>query len=318
MSFGSGISQAAVTFTSRELFRIPFGKSQETLGTRIEGGRFLFPHTFAMDGEGHFYIYDSIHHRIARFSSEGRYEMEFRYPVTARQIFAHPDSRENLWLLISDPTQGTFYGVYDPHGKRLNAGIFGRYKDFRLHIDDDSTLHVILSSNQEGAAAKTYILDAERLLMRRENIAPPPEDHHQVRKRAHLYFIDAVPGAKEEAQLAARITDEKHRTVAQIKGTVIYITEQGDVYTRVGAREIDAYEVDGSRIGRVRLQGLRSACAAVRFDPQGNIYELDGIPDQTDEQVRRQNPAADSSLDFEDRHYTAAMPGLRMILWQRQ
>src|SRR6266567_7463783 len=108
-----------ITFTPRELFRIPFGKARETLGTRVREGQFSFPRDFTRDGAGHIYIDDSHNHRVARFSSEGKYEMGFHYTETARQIFAHADSRENLWLLISDPERGIYYGVYDPRGKNV-------------------------------------------------------------------------------------------------------------------------------------------------------------------------------------------------------
>ena len=38
---------------------------------------------------------------------------------------------------------------------------------------------------------------------------------------------------------------------------------------------------------------------AVRFDSAGNIYDLDGIPDQA-------------------RQYTPAMPGMRLLVWERR
>ncbi len=290
---------AEVTFTPRELFRVPFGKDREALGAHIEGGNFLFPRDFTMDGAGHFYIYDSNNHRIARFSPGGKYEIGFGYPSTAGQIFAHSDSRQNLWLLISDPTRGMYYGIYDPHGKRVKEGIFSRFNQFRLHLDDDSTLHVILSSEKDPAAMQTYLLDEESLLMKREKIAPPPENHHQARRNDRLYFIDRVPdGSNDDSRHVNRVTDVSHRDIADIKGTVVYVTERGEVYARVGEREIAVYDVDGSLKGKVRLTGLSSACASIRFDSEGNIYELDGIPDQTD-------------------HYTYDMPGMRLIRWER-
>ena len=48
----------------------------------------------------------------------------------------------------------------------------------------------------------------------------------------------------------------------------------------MGEREIHVYSVEGSLKGKVILEGLTAACASVRFDSAGNIYELDGIPDQ--------------------------------------
>src|SRR5450755_4157637 len=97
---GAGTAMAAqVEFTQRELFRIPFGAEANDLGARIEEGNFLIPRDFTMDGSGHYYVYDSNKHRIARFSSEGAYEMGIRYPATAQQVFAHADAQENLWLL---------------------------------------------------------------------------------------------------------------------------------------------------------------------------------------------------------------------------
>jgi hypothetical protein len=316
---GAMAAAARVSFTPRELFRIPFGKERERLGTRIEGGLLLIPREFTMDGAGHFYINDSNKHRIARFSDQGTYEMEFRYLPTARQLFAHADSSQNLWLLISDPAQGTYYGIYDPRGKRLKAGIFSRFNRFRLHLDDNYTLRVILSSDKDPAAWQTYVLDEKSLLMKKENIAPPPENHHQVRRGGRVYFIDQVPGgAAEDAQRVNRVTDEYRRAIADIKGTVIYVTGGGEIYTRVGKREIRVYEADGSLKGKVRLQGLSGACASIRFDPEGNLYLLDGIPDQTDEELRRRVPPVDKREDFEDLHYTSEMPGMRLIQWERR
>ena len=87
--------------------------------------------------------------------------------------------------------------------------------------------------------------------------------------------------------------------MGSIRGTVVYVTDDGDIYTRLGEREIHIYGVDGSLKGKVVLEGLAAACAAVRFDPAGNIYELDGIPDK-------------------DNRYSEAMPGMRLILWERR
>jgi hypothetical protein len=301
LALGSSNARAAtVEFASRELFHIPFGKENNMLGARIEGGNFLVPRDFTMDGAGHFYIYDSNNHRIVRFSSAGAYEMGIRYPTTARQVFAHADARENLWLLISDPERGLYYGVYDLHGKRIHEGIFSQFDTYRLHVDDDYTLHVIVSNSKTPAVTQTYLLDQESLLMKKENVARPPEDHHQVKKSDRVYFIDPIPGsAKDDAHRQMQITDEKHQAVASIKGTVVYVTEDGEVYARVGEREIDVYDVSGSLKGKVILEGLPAACAAVRFDSTGNIYELDGIPDS-------------------DQKYSASMPGMRLILWERR
>lgn len=308
---------ASLVFSPRELFRVPFGKAKPTLGARVDGGNFLFPRDFTMDGQGHFFIYDTNNHRIARFSSEGTFEMEFRYLPTAQQMFAHTDSRQNLWLLLSDPGRGMYYGVYDSQGKPLRQGLFSRYNHFRLHLDDSYTLHVILSSAKEPAAAQSFIFDEDSFLMKKENVARPPENHHQVRKSDHVYFIDQMPdGSKEDAHHMNRITDEFHRPVAAIKGTVIYVTEQGEVYTRVGTREIDVYDVKGSLKGKVVLKGLRSACASIRFDSTGNIYELDGIPEPSNATSRESDP--ETNEDAEDLHYTLHMVGMRLIKWERQ
>jgi hypothetical protein len=299
--WGAGKSQAAaIEFSPKELFRVPFGNDRNTLGARIEGSNFLIPRDFTMDAAGHFYIYDSNHHRIARFSSGGAYEMGIAYPATARQVFAHADAHENLWLLISDPTRGLYYGVYDTRGKRLREGIFAQFNTFRLHVDDDYTLHVIVSSDKNPKTVQTYFFDQESLLMKKETVAPPPEDHHQVHRAGRIYFIDPVPGAgKDSSHHVVQVTDVEHRTVGSLRGDVVYVTDDGEVYTRVGEREIDVYDVKGSLKGKVILEGLAAACAAVRFDSAGNIYELDGIPDK-------------------DRQYSPSMPGMRLIFWERR
>jgi hypothetical protein len=215
-------------------------------------------------------------------------------------VFAHADSHENLWLLISDPTRGLYYGVYDTHGKRLREGIFAQFNTFRLHVDDDYTLHVIVSSDKNPKAIQTYFFDQESLLMKKEAVAPPPEDHHQVHRAGRIYFIDPVPGAgKDSSHHVVQVTDVEHRSVGSFRGDVVYVTDDGEVYTRVGEREIDVYDVKGSLKGKVILEGLAAACAAVRFDSAGNIYELDGIPDK-------------------DRQYSPSMLGMRLIFWERR
>jgi len=285
----------------------------------VEGGSFLIPRTFTMDGTGHFYIDDGGKHRIARFSFAGTYEMEFRYLPTAGQIFAHADSRENLWLLISDPAEGMYYGVYGPQGKRMNGGIFSKFNHFNLHLDDQGTLHVLLTSQGNPSALQTYFLDEKSLLMKREMIARPPEDHHELRRSNHRYFTDQVPGSGQgDHRPVTRITDESHRGIASIQGSVIYVTGRGDIYTRVGPREIRVYDLDGSLKGKVTLTGLTSACSAIRFDADGSLYELDGIPDKTDAQIRQEGLSAGPNGDFEDLHYTPVMPGMRLIQWERR
>jgi hypothetical protein len=301
MFLGSGTARAAsATFMPRELFRVPFGQSRDHLGARLEGGNLIIPRDFTMDGAGHFYITDINNHRISRFSSTGRYEMEFRYLPTAGQLFAHADSRENLWLLISDPVEGIFYGVYDRRGRILRSGIFSRFNRFRLHLDDANVLHVILTSDKDPRAVQTYFFDEKDLLLKKENVARPPETHHQVRRNNHVYFIDQIPGSGgKNAPMVNRVTDESHRGIANIQGTVVYVTGLGEVYTRISDREIRVYEPNGSLKGKVFLTGLATACASVRFDADGTIYELDGIPDQAG-------------------RYTADMPGMRLLVWERQ
>jgi hypothetical protein len=300
MLAGQPVLAASVSFAPRELFRVPFGTDREALASKLDGDNLLIPRDFTMDGAGHFYIYDTNNHRIARYSLRGKYEIGFNYPATAGQVFAHADSKQNLWLLISDPIRGVYYGVYDAQGKSLRSGIFSRFDHYRLHLDDDATLHVILSSSKDPATLQTYILDEPSLLMKKEKVAPPPENHHQVRRSDHVYFIDQVPdGSKEDSAHVNRVTDETHRGIADIQGTVTYVTERGDVYARVNDRDINVYDVVGSQLGKVKLAGLAAACASVRYDASGNIYELDGIPD-------------------DQGHYTAAMPGMRLVVWERQ
>jgi len=318
MFFAAGWGRAAaVRFAPRELFRIPFGKSPEALGTRIDGGSFLFPRDFTMDEAGHFYISDTQNHRIARYSSAGKFEMAFRYPPTAGQVFAHADERGNLWLLISDPARGVYDGVYSPTGQLLKAGIFSRFHHFRLHLDDDYGLHVILSGDADRPAPQMYILDKESLLMKKEKVAPPPEGHHELRRKDQVYFIDPVPTAsRDDSRRVNRITDAAHHGVASIRGVVAYVTDRGEIYARVGDRELDVYDAAGAFEGKVLLKGLRSACRSVRFDAEGNIYELDGIADRTDDDIRRLEPGRRD--DFEDLHYSARMPGMRLIEWERR
>jgi hypothetical protein len=293
-------SAFAAEFKERELFRIPFGAARGELGARVENDQFVYPRSFTIDGAGRFYIYDSLKHRIARFSSSGTFEIGFNYPETAQRIFAHADSQDNLWLLISDPVRGLYYGVYDASGKRLREGIFSQFNDFQLHLDDDYTLHAIFSSTKNPSISQTYLFDETRLLMKKENVAKPPENHHQVRQNERRYFIDAVPGAQgDNAKTVNRVTDESRKKVGQIQGTVIYITERGDVYTRVGDCEVRVYGLEGSLKGTVSLPGLKSACSSIGFDSDGNIYQLDGIPDATAQ-------------------YTPKMTGMRLLLWERR
>ena len=281
------------------MFQIPFGPDRDQLGAKIDDGNFIIPRDFTLDADGHFYIYDSNKHRIARYSPDGKFEIGFRYPETAERVFAHADSHENLWLLISDPAQGMYYGIYDARGTSIKSGVFSQFNHFRLHLDDTSTLYVILSSTQHPDAEHTYILDEKNLLLKRERIARPLETHHEVKKSDHRYFIDQVPdGSKTDAQHVNRVTDESHRGVSDIQGTVLYVTDRGEVYTRVGDCQIHVYDIDGSLKAKVAMSGLNSACRSARFDSYGNIYELYGIPGP-------------------DRQYGSAMTGMRLIQWQR-
>ncbi len=63
-------------------------------------------------------------------------------------------------------------------------------------------------------------------------------------------------GSSKDAPPVNRVTDESHHGVANIKGTVIYMTEHGEVYAREGEREINVYDVDGSFKGKVLLKGF--------------------------------------------------------------
>jgi hypothetical protein len=292
---GVGMAGAAGGgFAPRELFQIPFGSERGALGSRVEGGNLILPRDFTMDGAGRFYIYDLNKHRIARFSPAGKFEMAFRYLPTARQVFAHADSKENLWLLLGDPAQGIYYGIYDSRGKRLKSGVFAQFDRFRLHLDDEAVLRAILSSSKNPAAQATFLFDEERMLLRKENIAPPPATHHRLRRSERLFYIDEVPGSSAGgAHPVNRITDPSRRSVADIRGRVIYITSRGEIFTRVGECEIRVYDVGGSLTATARLGGLPSSCDALRFDSEGNLYQLDGIPGEN------------------------SIPGMRLIRWER-
>ena len=140
-----------------------------------------------------------------------------------------------------------------------------------------------------------------------------------MRHNDHVYYTDALPGSRKGEQASVtRITDPTRRTFNDIEGAVIYVTGRGEIYTRVGAREIRVYDVTGSLKGKLTLKGLRSACSALRFDSDGSLYELDGIPDQTDDDLKRAGVSPGGETDFEDLHYTPAMTGMRLIQWERR
>lgn len=289
-----------IEFSSRELFRLPFGTSKQALGVKVEGGNLLIPRDFSLDAQGHFYITDTHKHRIMRVSSSGAYEMGIVYPPSAEQVFAQPDGQGNLWLLISDPRQGFYYGVYDQKGKRLREGVFAQYNRFRLHVDDAHVLHVILSNTKTPQDASFYYLDQETYLLNKVKVARPPEEHHQVNHLAKSYFIDPVPaGSVSDADRKMRITNEKREEVGTLRGRVVYVTDQGEIYTRVADCDLEIYSVEGARLGKVRLDALPAACASARFDGQGNIYVLDGVPNAAGE-------------------YAADMSGLRLNVWERR
>ncbi len=265
----------------------------------MEKGNFQFPKDFTIDGTGRFYIYDKLKHRIARYSPVGTYEMGFTYPATAEQVFARPDSKGNLWLLISDPIKGMYYGIYDPRGQKIRDGVFSQYNQFRLHLTDDSLINVIASSRRKPITETVYIFHEPTLLLKRLNAPPPPPDHHRMSKDNRTYFIDAVPGSDEKGSVKRhRVTDQSNRPVGEIQGEVLYITSRGEIYTRVGACAIYVYELQGVLKGKATLSGLPTACAALRFDSEGNIYELDGIPNSQGQ-------------------YTEEMPGMRLLRWER-
>jgi len=317
--FVAGTAYASVRFTPRELFRIPFGDARGDVGSRVENGHLLIPRNFTIDDNGHFYIYDASHHRIARYSPDGTYEMEFHYLDTAQSVFAHVDAHENLWLLISDPSKGIFCGVYSPQGQRLKAAIFTQYNHFRLHVDDGGALHVVLSSDKNSSATQTYLLDEKTLLMKKENVGPPPENHHELRDNGRLLYVDpALDATAFTSHPMTRITDSDHRRVADIEGDVIYVTAKGEIYTKVGARQLRVYDARGALKGTVTLTGLSSSCSSLRFDADGDIYQLDGIPDIAEDDPRLRAARADPAVDREDLHYSGKMPGMRVIEWQRK
>lgn len=291
---------ASVEYVSRELFRIPFGNSKQELGVKVEAGNLLIPRDFSLDARGHFYVNDAHKHRIVRVSSKGAYEMGIAYPPTAEQVFAQPDGLGRLWLMISDPSRGFYYGVYDESGKRLREGVFTQFNRFRLYVDDAHILHVILSHAKKPNELIYYYLDQESLLLKKVRVAQPPQDHHQVQHLERSYYIDPVPtGEVHDSQRQMKITNEKREAVGTVRGRVIYVTDQGEIITRVDDCELDVYSIEGKRLGNLRIGALPAACAGARFDGQGNVYVLDGVPNGTGT-------------------YAADMPGLRLLIWQRR
>jgi len=289
---------AEASFTPRELFQIPFGTDKSSLSTRLDGGQMKIPSNFTIDAAGHFYVYDNVRHRIARFSPSGVFEIGYTYDATVQQVFAYADANRNLWLLMSEPRRGVFYGVYDPRGKSLRSATFAQFNQFRFHVGDEGLLRAILSSKEFPNRTQMFWFDQNSLMMKKDSAALPPKDHHAVRQGDAVYYVNPIPGATKNATPVQRVTDLNQRRIADIQGTVMYTTLAGEVYTRVGEREIRVYDVQGGLKSRIVMPGLASSLNQLRFDEQGNIYQLDGIPDISG-------------------HYDSSMPGMRMIVWQR-
>ena len=109
-----------------------------------------------------------------------------------------------------------------------------------LHLDDDATLHVILTSTKDNTVIQTYVMDETTLLMKKESIGRPPEDHHRVRHDSRLYSIDQAPDSStNDGDHINHVTDESHKLVADLKGSVVYVTGRGDIYKigRASCRE---------------------------------------------------------------------------------
>lgn len=309
--------QAAEIFVPRELFRIPFGAAKEELGSKIENDHLHIPSDFTIDGVGRFYINDIVKHRVVRYSAFGKYELAYTYPATAKQVFAHADEKGNLWLLISDPKRGVYYGVHDAQGKQLRSAIFSQFNRFRLHVGDDAYARVILSSDK-NTEEHLYRFEPDTLLMKRDPAGIPSQTHHRLQAEGGTYFIDQNPQSAKQSEPVQTVTDESRRPVGKIEGRMVYATDAGEVYTRIGRREIRIYSVKGKLKGRVILRGLSSSVATVRFDTLGSLYQLDGIPDRTDADLRVGDAKDDPRTDREDLYYTSNIPGMRLVAWTRE
>lgn len=304
-----------VTFVPETLFELPFGTTREALGSKNTGHELIIPSEFTMDSDGRFYINDAAKHRIARFSSKGVYQMGVQYPETAQQVFAHADEIGNLWLLIADPTRGIYYGVHDPAGKALKTAIFPQFTRFRLTIGDDSQARVILTSEKDPQGGHLYRFDADNHQLVRDPSGLPPTTHHKILDGDRTYYIDEDPRADRSKERVQSITDINGRKVGRMQGSVIYVTEARDIYTRTDTRAIRVYDSNGSLRGQVRLSGLSSSCATLRFDSHGNLYQLDGIPDRTPGDLQAGAAKGDPRTDPEDLRYSSAMPGMRIVRW---
>jgi len=289
------VQAADVEFAPREMFRMPFGSDRAALGAKIDGQEMKIPSDFAMDAAGRFYIYDIHKNRIARYSPEGKFQITYTYAPTVQQVFAHVDAQQNMWLLVTDPKRGAYYGVYDERGKTLRSGFFTQYNRFRLRLADDAMLRVTLYSDKQPTAGQLYWFDQDSMLLKRDTVGPPPENQHQIQKEDVTYSIHLIPGSGKAVN---RITDRSSGRTRDIEGEVVYISLRGELYTRVGDREIRVYDVSGKMQGRMLLTGLPSSLKTIRFTPAGDICQLDGIPDR-------------------DGAYTSDMPGMRIVCWQR-
>lgn len=308
-----------VRFSSAELFRIPFGAGRGELGTAIDDKGFRFPHEFTRDARGRFYINDLYKHRIVRYSAEGAYELSLTYPKTATKVFSHADEDGNIWLLVADPTKGFYYGVHDEKGKPLRSAVFSQYQQFRLSVGDDFNLRVVLSSDKKPDDEAFYQFDIDSLLLKKDPSGRPPSTHHRVRTQDGLYFIDQVTdGAKEDHERSHRVSDASGRKLGTIEGRVLYTTARGEVYTRLGARDLRVYSASGRLLTKVRLSGLSATTAFIRFNESGDLFQLDGIPDRTVEEVRAGGAEGDPRTDQEDLQFSPKMTGLRMVQWHRE
>lgn len=304
---------AEVRFVPEELFRIPFGPAREALGAKVENDYLVIPHEFTIDVFGRFYINDLAKHRVVRYSPAGAFEMAVTYDPSVRQVFAHADENGNLWLLLADP-KAVYYGVHSPKGKAIRSAVFSQYNRFRLHVADGGETRVLFSHDAHPAREDLYRFEAGTHLIKRDRWAAPPEGHHRVGRST----LDRVPSAStSDADQTYRLTDPESGKQVEVQGRVVYVTSNGDIYARLGARDLRLYGPDGRSKGRLRLGGLEATGRGIRFDAQGNIYQLDGIPDRSPEDARALG-FGDPRADPEDRRYSSEMPGLRMIRWTRR
>jgi len=309
-------------YTQKELFKIHWGDEDGKIGREVSEGSLETPAYFTVDDEGNIYILDYINTRVVVFSPKGEFIKNIKIsqkPPFGRAVMT-VDKHKQLWMIPKKQRRkGYICEVYNEKGKSLKKTMLpSDISSIDLVIDQvNKPLLFGDKSHFDKKTRRSKILKLTQFNFDEEIFELKPMttiSPTKIKKGKQIFIVEKTLD-KKTSRSHFILKNNDGKTIKKIKGRVKRIDSRGNIYSQSSLRNIDVIDPSGTKIYEVNLKGHLIAVASPYVDAKGDIYQLDLIPDVTDEEIKTFYPPPSANDDIESFHYSISSPGIRVIKW---